>query len=182
MKTKQITKIEVNQESGQYVGLVNVEEDEDYMITVKSKDYAFNSQYILSTDDTFQKPANLDFKMQAIDEGKSFRINNIYFNTDAFNLNSQAQNVLNSFADFMELNPSVYVAIHGHTDNVGDEKSNLDLSSKRAKAVHDYLIEIGVNSSRLSYQGFGELKPLVSNDDLSGKATNRRTEFYIIKK
>lgn len=182
MKTKQITKIEVNQESGQYVGLVNVEEDEDYMITVKSKDYAFNSQYILSTDDTFQKPANLDFKMQAIDEGKSFRINNIYFNTDAFNLNSQAQNVLNSFADFMKLNPSVYVAIHGHTDNVGDEKSNLDLSSKRAKAVHDYLIEIGVNSSRLSYQGFGELKPLVSNDDLSGKATNRRTEFYIIKK
>ena len=71
--------------------------------------------------------------MQAIEEGKSFRINNIYFKTDAFELNQQAKNVLRSFTEFMDLNPSVSVAIHGHTDNVGDKTSNLELSAKRAQ-------------------------------------------------
>ena len=182
MKTKQVTRVEVNQESGQYVGVVNVQEDEDVMVTVKTKDYAFNSQYISANDKEYQKPSQLDFKMQSIEEGKSFRINNIYFDTDAFDLNLQVQNVLNSFTEFMELNPSVSVAIHGHTDDVGDEVSNLELSTKRAKEVHDYLIEIGVNASRLSYKGFGESKPLVANNSENGKATNRRTEFFIIKK
>ena len=81
MATKKVKRIDVNQENGQYVGVVNVQEDEDLMVTVKSKDYAFNSQYISSNDSYFHKPANLDFEMQAIEEGKSFRINNIYFNT-----------------------------------------------------------------------------------------------------
>ena len=64
-------------------------EDEDVIVTVKSKDYAFNSKYISSDDSYFHKPADLDFEMQAIEEGKSFRINNIYFKTDAFELNNK---------------------------------------------------------------------------------------------
>ena len=182
MKTKEVTRVEVNQESGQYVGVINVEEDEDVMVTVKTKDYAFNSQYISADDKEYQKPSQLDFKMQSIEEGKSFRINNIYFDTDAFDLNSQAQNVLTSFTDFMDLNTSVSVAIHGHTDDVGDKISNLELSTKRAKEVHDYLIKIGVDASRLSFKGFGESKPLVENNSEKGRATNRRTEFFITKK
>jgi outer membrane protein OmpA-like peptidoglycan-associated protein/tetratricopeptide (TPR) repeat protein len=182
MKTKEVTRVEVNQESGQYVGVINVEEDEDVMVTVKTKDYAFNSQYISADDKEYQKPSQLDFKMQSIEEGKSFRINNIYFDTDAFDLNSQAQNVLTSFTDFMDLNTSVSVAIHGHTDDVGYKISNLELSTKRAKEVHDYLIKIGVDASRLSFKGFGESKPLVENNSEKGRATNRRTEFFITKK
>ena len=182
MKTEQVTRVEVNQESGQYVGVINVQEDEDVMVTVKTKDYAFNSQYISAADENYHKPSQLDFEMQSIEEGKSFRINNIYFDTDAFDLNPQAQGVLNSFTDFMDLNPSVNVEIHGHTDDVGDNASNLDLSTKRAKEVHDYLIQIGVASNRISFKGFGESKPLVANDSEKNKAINRRTEFFITKK
>ena len=182
INSKKVSRIDVNQESGQYVGVVNIQEDEDVIVTVKSKDYAFNSQYISSDDIYFHKPADLDFEMQAIEEGKSFRINNIYFNTDAFELNQQAKNVLSSFTEFMDLNPSVSVAIHGHTDNVGDDTSNLELSAKRAQEVHDYLISIGVDANRLSHKGFGESKPLVANDTEEGKATNRRTEFFITEK
>ena len=152
------------------------------MVTVKSKDYAFNSQYISSDDSYFHKPADLDFEMQVIEEGKSFRINNIYFNTDSYELNQQSKNVLSSFTEIMVLNPSVSVAIHGHTDDVGDNTSNLELSAKRAQEVHDYLISIGVDTDRLSHEGFGESKPLVANDTQEGKATNRRTEFYITEK
>ena len=82
----------------------------------------------------------------------------------------------------MDLNPSVNVEIHGHTDDVGDNASNLDLSTKRAKEVHDYLIQIGVASNRISFKGFGESKPLVANDSEKNKAINRRTEFFITKK
>ena len=88
--------------------------------------------------------------MRSIDQGKSFRINNIYFDNDDFSLITQAKNFLISFMDFMQTNPSVKVSIHGHTDNVGDDKSNQVLSSKRAKEVHDYLIEIGADAGRLS--------------------------------
>ena len=84
--------------------------------------------------------------------------------------------------EFMDLNPSVSVAIHGHTDDVGDNTSNLELSAKRAQEVHDYLISIGVDANRLSHKGFGESKPLVANDTQEGKATNRRTEFFITEK
>ena len=97
-------------------------------------------------------------------------------------MNQQAKNVLGSFTEFMDLNPSVSVAIHGHTDDVGDNTSNLELSAKRAQEVHDYLISIGVDANRLSHKGFGESKPLVANDTQEGKATNRRTEFFITKK
>jgi outer membrane protein OmpA-like peptidoglycan-associated protein len=120
--------------------------------------------------------------MQSIEEDKAFRINNIYFDSDAYELNEQAKIVLNSFIDFMDFNSTIEVAIHGHTDDVGDQLSNQELSSKRAKKVHDYLINGGVSVDRLSYKGFGESKALVPNDSEENRAVNRRTEFYVVKK
>ena len=182
IKTKKITRIEVNQENGDYVGVVRLNDDDDVIVTAKSKDYAFNSQYISASDKISQEPAELNFEMRSIDQGKSFRINNIYFDNDDFSLNIQAKNILISFMDFMQTNPSVKVSIHGHTDNVGDDKSNQILSSKRAKEVHDYLIEIGADAGRLSFKGYGESKPINSNQTEVGRSINRRTEFFIVEK
>lgn len=181
IKTKKVQQIKVNQESGQYVGVVTLDDDEDIMVTVKSKDYAFNSQY-LSSENISSTPQDFNFKMQSIEEDKAFRINNIYFESDAYELNDQAKIILNSFIDFMDFNSTIEVAIHGHTDNIGDELSNQELSAKRAKQVHDYLIDGGVPSDRLSYKGFGESKFLVPNDSDSNRAVNRRTEFYVVRK
>lgn len=181
IKTNKVQQIKVNQESGQYVGVVTVDDDEDLMVTVKSKDYAFNSQYI-SSENIYSTPQDFNFKMQSIEEDKAFRINNIYFDSDAYELNEQAKIVLNSFIDFMDFNSTIEVAIHGHTDDVGDQLSNQELSSKRAKKVHDYLINGGVSVDRLSYKGFGESKALVPNDSEENRAVNRRTEFYVVKK
>jgi outer membrane protein OmpA-like peptidoglycan-associated protein len=82
----------------------------------------------------------------------------------------------------MDFNSTIEVAIHGHTDDVGDELSNLELSAKRAKQVHDYLIAGGVSLDRLSYKGYGESKALVPNNSDENRAVNRRTEFYVMKK
>ena len=181
IKTKKVQKIKVNQETGEYVGVIKVDDDEDIMVTVKSKDYAFNSRYI-SSENIFSTPQNFNFEMQSIEEDKAFRINNIYFDSDDFELNDQAKIILNSFIDFMAFNSTIDVAIHGHTDNVGDELSNQELSAKRAKQVHDYLISSGIDGERLSYKGYGESKSLVPNNTEENRAVNRRTEFYVVKK
>ena len=182
IKTNKVKKIEVDQETGRYVGVINVEDNEELIITVKSKDYAFNSSYVTAKNDFLEKPQSINFKMQAIEENKAFRINNIYFDSDSFELNHQTKNILNSFVEFMILNPTIELAIHGHTDNIGDFKSNQELSAKRAQEVHEYLIELGVSADRLSYEGFGELKPIFPNDSEANRAINRRTEFFILKK
>ena len=181
IKTNNVQQIEVNQETGEYVGVVTVDDDEDIMVTVKSKDYAFNSRYI-SSENISSAPQNFNFEMQSIEEDKAFRINNIFFDSDAFELNDQAKIILNSFIDFMDFNSTIEVAIHGHTDDVGDELSNLELSAKRAKQVHDYLTAGGVSVDRLSYKGHGESKALVPNNSDENRAVNRRTEFYVMKK
>jgi outer membrane protein OmpA-like peptidoglycan-associated protein len=74
------------------------------------------------------------------------------------------------------------VSINGHTDNVSGAEFNQTLSENRAKAVYDYLVSKGVDSSRLTYKGYGLTKPLASNDTEEGRAKNRRTEFVIIEK
>jgi hypothetical protein len=72
---------------------------------------------------------------------------------------------------------TVTAKLVGHTDNVGSESSNETLSANRAKAVYDALIAAGIDASRLSYEGRGESDPVASNDNASGRAQNRRTEF-----
>jgi OOP family OmpA-OmpF porin len=73
------------------------------------------------------------------------------------------------------------VEVKGHTDNVGSDDYNMDLSRKRAKAVHDYLIRLGVNPNNLSYSYYGASQPLTDNDTEEGRTTNRRVEFEFKK-
>ena len=78
-------------------------------------------------------------------------------------------------------NNTLKIQINGHTDNVGSDENNLILSSNRAKAVQDFLIKNGILASRLSYKGFGETKPIDSNETEWGRQNNRRTEFVMLK-
>ena len=73
------------------------------------------------------------------------------------------------------------VEVKGHTDNVGSDEYNMDLSKKRAKAVHDYLVRLGVNPNNLSYSYYGYRQPLTDNDTEEGRTMNRRVEFEFLK-
>ena len=117
-----------------------------------------------------------------IEEGETYQINNINFATDSYQLNEQVMNILNGFIDFLKENPSVRVAIHGHTDNIGDDQKNLELSQNRARAVFNYLLLEEITSNRLEHKGFGESKPIASNETEEGRRKNRRTEFVILSK
>ncbi len=101
---------------------------------------------------------------------------NFEFGKSAINKNSYAY--LDKIAMLMQ-RTNLSVEIKGHTDNVGKEDFNMELSRKRAKAVYDYLIKKGVGSSKLSYTYYGMTKPIASNDMEEGRLINRRVEFEI---
>ena len=182
MKNNNFFEVDVDIETGRYVAAIVLEKDEDVMVTVNDDFYAFNSQYVSATDEAFRSPGKLDFDMKEMKEGEAFLIKNIYFETDSFSLNQQAKNVLSVFVNFLQNRKYLKVAIHGHTDSVGDDQANFLLSTQRAKSVHDFLITMGISSTRLSYEGFGEQKPLETNKTEEGRSQNRRTEFFIIEK
>jgi outer membrane protein OmpA-like peptidoglycan-associated protein len=72
--------------------------------------------------------------------------------------------------------------VNGHTDNTGNAATNMALSLKRAESVVHYLVQHGIEPSRLSAKGFGSERPIVSNDDeQGGREINRRTEIEIIE-
>ena len=84
--------------------------------------------------------------------------------------------------DFLILNKSLYIELEGHTDNVGSEELNRVLSESRAKEVYKYLVDQGIEESRMTFMGYGYSRPISSNETIEGRALNRRTEFKITRK
>ena len=115
-------------------------------------------------------------------EGGSIKITErIYFETGRAEIQSRSHSLLDEIADVLKANPAIKkVRIEGHTDNVGNEMTNLRLSQSRAASVRKYLVGAGVAAGRLDSRGFGESYPLTGNDTPDGRAQNRRVEFIIV--
>ncbi|MBZ0202920.1 MAG: OmpA family protein [Ignavibacteria bacterium] len=113
--------------------------------------------------------------------GKAIKIENIFFDSGKFELKDESHEALNLLYRFMHANPDVIVELNAHTDDVGSDHFNLELSGKRANSVVQYLIQIGIDISRLVPQGFGESQPVAPNDTEEGRALNRRVEFRVKK-
>tara|TARA_B110000046_G_scaffold108222_1_gene115556 strand:- start:6350 stop:8365 length:2016 start_codon:yes stop_codon:yes gene_type:complete len=181
--TNESTKGVIDEKTGEYVAVIRAKEREDVMMMAKKNGYAFTSQYINSDQDVIGRPKRVEtVELKPIETGQTYQINNINFATDSYELNSQVVNILNEFIVFLEDNASVEVAIHGHTDNIGDAEENLLLSMNRAKAVFNYLIIQDVDPTRLKFKGFGSTKPIATNNTSEGRGNNRRTEFVILSK
>jgi OmpA-OmpF porin, OOP family len=103
----------------------------------------------------------------------------VQFESGNERLKKQSYSVLDNIADVMERNSAYNLEIRGHTDNVGDEEGNQQLSVSRAKSCYNYLLSKGVPSARMAFFGFGETQPVADNDSNVGKAKNRRVEFEL---
>ncbi len=103
----------------------------------------------------------------------------ILFGFNKTNLSESAKTSLSQFATSLRNNPETNVQIFGYTDNVGTRAANDKVSTERASVVKTYLVNSGVNSSRLSSQGMAWENPVASNDTEAGRAQNRRVEIYI---
>lgn len=176
--TNEVTKISVN--GGKYVSALTLEDSDDVLITFNKEGYAFNSHYISSTDESFSGPAKMDVEINKVESGQTFELNNIYFATDSFNINKVTKSILTEFSNYLKKNENLELLISGHTDDIGTKEDNLILSTNRAKSVYTFLVESGIDESRLTYKGFGEDKPIYDNSTRKGRAKNRRTECTII--
>jgi outer membrane protein OmpA-like peptidoglycan-associated protein len=101
----------------------------------------------------------------------------INFDIDKATLRPESMGTLNQIKSILESDPSLKFEIDGHTDNTGEAAHNLTLSQQRADAVKAQLVTMGIAGSRLTTKGFGDTKPMASNDTPEGKANNRRVEF-----
>ena len=104
-------------------------------------------------------------------------VKNVQFKTGSATLLAKSLPVLDDVAALMAKYPEYNLKISGHTDSVGDDKFNLSLSEKRAKACYEYLAGKGVSANRMSHAGYGETKPVADNKNSAGRDKNRRVEF-----
>ena len=106
----------------------------------------------------------------------------IYFETNQAVIRSVSFDLVNQIAAVLRARQDILrISIEGHTDDRGSDAHNLDLSTRRAAAVVQYLVEHGIARSRLTSQGFGETRPIDSNRSRAGRANNRRVEFRILQ-
>jgi outer membrane protein OmpA-like peptidoglycan-associated protein len=105
----------------------------------------------------------------------------VHFRTNSEEILPQSHPMLDEVVAILETNPDLRIRIEGHTDDVGDDQVNLDLSQRRADSVRRYLVDHGVPSGQLDAVGHGETRPLAGNRTRAGRAQNRRVEFHIVR-
>ncbi|MEQ8242107.1 OmpA family protein, partial [Fulvivirga sp.] len=123
-----------------------------------------------------------DLKLVPIEEKAVVTLNNVFFDFDKAVLKPESFAELNRVVELMKKETKLKIEVAGHTDNIGTKEYNQQLSLRRANAVKNYLVEKDIDSSRVPTVGYGEERPISSNDDEEeGRALNRRVEFKIIK-
>ena len=103
----------------------------------------------------------------------------VYFATAKYDISSNSQLAINKLVKIFTEYPETNILVEGHTDNVGNDSYNMDLSKKRATAVGNALKTTGLSSSRLTVKYYGESQPKEDNGTAEGRALNRRVEFSI---
>ncbi len=152
-----------------------------YIITASAEGY-LNTVDSVWVNDRDVTPVTKDIVLQPIEIGVTVRLKNIYFDFDKTTLKNESFPELNKVVDLLKQNPSVEIEISGHTDNKGSDEYNETLSQGRSEAVVSYIISQGIDSYRLTARGYGESKPIDTNDSDEGRANNRRVEFTVMAK
>jgi outer membrane protein OmpA-like peptidoglycan-associated protein/tetratricopeptide (TPR) repeat protein/ribosomal protein L24E len=163
--------------SGEY--LATLPTGKNYACQITKEGYLFYSANFSLEKEKEGLPYTMDIQLQKIQVGSAVVLNNVFFESNSYELKNDSKTELNTLIQLLTKNPSLKIEIGGHTDNSGIEKDNEGLSQNRAKSVYDFLITKGIAAGRLSYKGYAATKPIGENKTAEGKAKNRRTEFIV---
>ena len=170
--------------------LVCLAAGKDFAIHAQKKGYSFFSTHInLESGNTRLQPYTLEATLHPIenatenvDSVKPIILENVFFASGSAEILPNSIHELRKLYQLMNENKKMVIEIQGHTDDVGSSADNDLLSTARAEAIYKFLIEKGIAERRMSYRGFGERRPLVSNDSETGRQRKRRTEFIITQR
>lgn len=180
--------IEKTIQSGKYQHVFNDTVKTQYVVIISSGQHVFRTidlPIFASRDQAkiVQKVIELRVPKVTGTPKRGQILRNIYFDFDMHTLKSASYTELDQLEQMLRESVSIKIELAGHTDKIGSHTYNINLSLMRAKAVKNYLVGKGISSNRIDATGYGEDKPLASNDDeKEGRELNRRTEFIIISK
>lgn len=117
--------------------------------------------------------------LDPIVKNKAIVLNNVYFDFDSHVIRPESYPELDKISEMLLDNPNLHMTIDGHTCSMGTDEYNLGLSQRRASSIVDYLLSKGVLATNLTFHGYGESRPKVSNDTEAGREMNRRVEFQL---
>ena len=182
--TGESQQLQLSHDDNSFTAVVKKEEAQQVLVQVEAKKAAFSAAPLrlspnFEDEGLHKNEVYIDLEHKDLESGEAYPIPHILFETASDRLDAQSELLIASFAEYLLLAPSLRVQIQGHTDNVGDAGANLDLSQRRAKRVAQTIIDLGVSSSRITYRGYGEKRPVASNDSEAGRAQNRRTVFVV---
>ncbi|HIG32901.1 MAG TPA: hypothetical protein EYQ09_05650 [Flavobacteriales bacterium] len=173
------TSFHSNSATGKF--LLSLPAGANYGISVVADGYLFHSEnFDLPKGDGFNSITK-DIELKNIKVGNNITLRNVFFDTGKWEVKADSYSELERLVMLLNDVSTLKIEISGHTDNVGSTSFNELLSQKRADAVVKYLLAKGIDKKRLSAKGYGQSKPVHSNETDEGRAANRRTEFEIIE-
>ncbi|ULQ52050.1 OmpA family protein [Flavihumibacter fluvii] len=157
--------------------------NKNYSIRAKA-DHFFAVSENLNLDSLVKagyKEIHKDLYLAPIEIGQVVRLNNVFFDFDKWDLRRESFVELNRVVKLLQENEAIEIEMSAHTDSKGSDEYNYKLSDDRARSVREYIISKGIAASRIISQGYGETKPVVTNDTDENRQLNRRVEFKILK-
>ncbi|OGX86894.1 OmpA family protein [Hymenobacter glacialis] len=165
-------------EYGDYTVVLN--EGHHYAMYAAADKYLLKSlSFDYSSQRTFD-PLTLDIYLEPVRSGRSVVLNNLFFDTNKYELKPRSRTELNRLIEFLRQYRDVQIEVSGYTDNVGTPEDNLQLSQRRAQSVVEYLSAHGISVNRLRSKGYGAKSPLAANDTEAHRQLNRRIELHIL--
>jgi outer membrane protein OmpA-like peptidoglycan-associated protein/tetratricopeptide (TPR) repeat protein len=152
-----------------------------YMVDLRATGFLSDTRRIDVPDNWSKDVYILNIEMIKISIGKKVVLNNILFESGKSVLTEGSYSELERLLNIMDENGQIKIEISGHTDKTGPESLNLILSEARAKTIVEFLVENGIDSSRISFKGYGSSQPVADNPSAAGLAKNRRVEFKILE-
>ncbi len=170
--------IMTNPETGEYV--VTLPSGKNYAMTVNSDGYLFHSENFNIPPATNYQEIRKDIGLLPMDPGSKVVLNNVFFDSNSSTLRPESHGELDRLAEVFKLYPGLVIEVSGHTDNQGNRLYNITLSQKRAEAVRQYLIDVGVQPVQVIAKGYGPDRPRDTNNTAEGRQNNRRVEAQIL--
>lgn len=180
VKNEVIATFKSNSSTGKY--LVTLPSGKNYGIAVKAEGYLFHSEnFDIPLASGYQEVVK-DVELKNVAVGSIIVLKNIFFDFDKATLRPESTNELERLIKLLNDLPTLKIEIGSHTDSKGSDDYNMKLSQARSESVVGYLISHGIAKDRLQAQGYGETKPIDTNDTDEGRQNNRRSEFKILSK